>query len=171
MTLFYCVKFSSRGAIIRFADPSLIFVFLLLYSIATIMFCFAISCAFSKSSSGAAAGAILFLASYVPYFFFQNQYETLNNGTKFGTSIFHNVAMAFGCMQIALYEGTGVGLKWNNFYKPYSVDDSFTMLHVFIMLIVDSIFYGLITWYLDNVIPGEYGIPRPLYFPFTVSLL
>ncbi|CAD5112606.1 DgyrCDS1819 [Dimorphilus gyrociliatus] len=169
MTILYCVKFSSKGAIIRFADPSLIFVFLLLYSIATIMFCFAVSCAFSKASSGAAAGAVLFLASYVPYFFFQNQYETLSNGVKFGTSIFHNVAMAFGCMQIALFEGTGVGLKWNNFHKPYSVDDSFTMLHVFVMLIADSIFYGLITWYLDNVVPGEYGIPRPLYFPFTKS--
>ena len=43
------------------------------------------------------------------------------------------------------------------------------MADVFIMLVVDSILYGIIAWYFDAVIPGDYGLPQPLYFPFTVS--
>ncbi len=62
----------------------------------------------------------------------------------------------------------GAGLQWSNFYKPVSVDDSFTMGHVFLMLVIDCIIYGLIVWYVDNINPGSYGIPKPWYFPFTV---
>ena len=41
---------SQHGSVISFADPTVIFVFLLTYSIATISFCFAISTFFSKGS-------------------------------------------------------------------------------------------------------------------------
>lgn len=37
-------------------------------------------------------------------------------------------------------------------------------------LILDIFFHLLITWYVGNVFPGEFGIPRPFYFPFTVSI-
>lgn len=36
-------------------------------------------------------------------------------------------------------------------------------------LILDIFFHLLITWYVGNVFPGEFGIPRPFYFPFTVN--
>jgi hypothetical protein len=32
------------------------------------------------------------------------------------------------------------------------------------MIIVDSILYGMIAWYVDAVFPGEYGVPKPWYF-------
>lgn len=37
-------------------------------------------------------------------------------------------------------------------------------------LILDIFFHLLITWYVGNVFPGEFGIPRPFYFPFTVNI-
>ena len=64
---------------------------------------------------------------------------------------------------------SGSGLQWNNFYKPVSVDENFTMADVFLMMVVDIVFYGIIVWYFDNTMPGDYGIPKPWYFPFTVS--
>ena len=50
-----------------------------------------------------------------------------------------------------------------------SVDDDFTLLHVILMLLLDSVIYALIAWYVEAVYPGEYGIPRPVYFPLLVS--
>ena len=47
MTFFFCVDFGG-GAIINHSDPSIIVVFLLLYAISTIMFCFMLSTFFSK---------------------------------------------------------------------------------------------------------------------------
>ena len=64
----------------------------------------------------------------------------------------------------------GEGAQWSNFHKPASVDDNFTLLDAMIMLLIDTVIHLIITWYLDNVRPGEFGVPKPLYFCFTVSL-
>lgn len=37
------------------------------------------------------------------------------------------------------------------------------------MLIVDSFIYAILVWYIEAVYPGEFGIPRPWYFPFQLS--
>lgn len=38
------------------------------------------------------------------------------------------------------------------------------------MLLSDTALYLLVTWYVDAVMPGEFGVPEPWYFPFTVSM-
>ncbi|XP_060571216.1 phospholipid-transporting ATPase ABCA1-like [Ruditapes philippinarum] len=37
------------------------------------------------------------------------------------------------------------------------------------MIAVDTVVYFILAWYIDNVHPGSYGIPKPWYFPFTSS--
>ena len=37
-----------------------------------------------------------------------------------------------------------------------------------LMFLVDIILYLVITWYLDAVFPGSYGVPQKWYFPFQV---
>ena len=37
------------------------------------------------------------------------------------------------------------------------------------MLLVDSVLYGILTWYIEAVFPGEYGVPKPWYFFVTKS--
>ena len=63
-----------------------------------------------------------------------------------------------------------MGLQWDNIAVPLNVDDNFTMADTFVMLTVDSVIYGLITWYVDAVKPGDFGLPQPFYFPFTVCV-
>jgi len=60
-------------------------------------------------------------------------------------------------------------VQFSNLNTPASVDDDFTMANVILMLLLDAVFYALITWYVEAVHPGEYGIPRPFYFPLQVS--
>ncbi|CAH1776854.1 unnamed protein product [Owenia fusiformis] len=168
MTFFFCIRVGN-GAVVANTDPSLLFVFLLLYSVTTIMYCFMISTFFSKANSGAAAAGIIFYSTYIPYMPISMNYDTLNLAQKVGPMIFHNIAMAYGGRVIGMYEGIGSGLQWRYFFTPVSVDDSLTMAHIFLMLIVDAVLYGLVTWYVEGVFPGEYGIPQPWYFPFTRS--
>ena len=59
------------------------------------------------ANSGAAAGGILFMVSYIPYTFLLNSYESLSFGAKFLPSLLHNTALGMGCIQISLFEGTG----------------------------------------------------------------
>ena len=37
------------------------------------------------------------------------------------------------------------------------------------MLVVDTIIYVILVWYIEAVHPGSYGLPRPWYFPFQVT--
>ncbi|KAL3876097.1 hypothetical protein ACJMK2_033975 [Sinanodonta woodiana] len=168
ITLFVCVK-TNKGSVIGETDPSFILVFLMIYAISTIFFCFAISVFFSTANAGSAAGGILFFITYIPYFFLQPRYETLTWGQKVATSLLSNVAMAYGGQIIGMFEGTGNGVQWNNFMKGSSVDDDFTMFHVIIILLIDAVIYGLIAWYVEAVFPGSYGVPQPWYFLFLRS--
>lgn len=61
------------------------------------------------------------------------------------------------------------GIQWNNIFRQTSPDDPFTLGHVIMMLIFDTIIYLLITLYVEAVFPGEYGVPLPWNFPFTYS--
>jgi hypothetical protein len=37
------------------------------------------------------------------------------------------------------------------------------------MMIINSVMYGVLTWYIEKVFPGEFGTPQPWYFPVTKS--
>lgn len=49
------------------------------------------------------------------------------------------------------------------------MDDSFTFGQVLGMLLLDSVLYGLVTWYIEAVLPGQFGVPQPWYFFVMVS--
>lgn len=59
-----------------------------------------------------------------------------------------------------------MGIQWSNIAKSSSGGtDDITMLHVFIMLLIDMILYMLFTFYMDRVNPGQYGVRESLLFP------
>ena len=39
-----------------------------------------------------------------------------------------------------------------------------------LMLILDSFLYGVVTWYVEAINPGDFGVALPWYFPFTVRV-
>ena len=157
------------GNVLTHSDMSLIFVYLLLYVICIISFCFCVSVFFRRAVWGAAAGGLAWLLTYVPYQFLFQNYSTLSLSEKLGPSLLINTNMAFGAQLLGSFEGSGVGLRWDNIYDPATVDDDLTFSMVLAMFIVDTIFYWLVMWYVEAVFPGEYGIPQKFYFPFQPS--
>jgi ATP-binding cassette, subfamily A (ABC1), member 3 len=74
-----------------------------------------------------------------------------------------------GAMIISMHEGNNVGLRWNNIAKTASPDDTMTIELIIIMFLIDTVIYFLVTWYVEAVFPGEYGVPQPWYFPLKRS--
>lgn len=66
---------------------------------------------------------------------------------------------------------SGEGVQWNNFHEPPSIDDNFTFLYAMLMLLFDTIIFAIVAWYVGNIRPGDFGVPEPWYFPFTVSTI
>ena len=60
-------------------------------------------------------------------------------------------------------------MHWGNMAEPVSVNDDISLLTVMGMLVLDCVIYVIITWYIDAVKPGDFGVPQPWYFPVTVS--
>jgi ATP-binding cassette subfamily A (ABC1) protein 3 len=59
-------------------------------------------------------------------------------------------------------------MQWHNIWTPVTADDDLVLGHVMIMLLVDALIYLLLTVYIEAVAPGEYGVPKPWYFPIQV---
>ncbi|KAL3853296.1 hypothetical protein ACJMK2_016847 [Sinanodonta woodiana] len=168
-TLLLCIPIGSKGKVLNYTQPTLFYVFLFFYALSLIAFCFMVSTFFKKANSAAFAGGILFFLTYFPFFFLTNRYQDMSQREKMAACLLSNIALAFGCNTIAVYEGTGDGAQWNNFHKPGTVDDNFSLLNAMGMLLLDTVLYMLIAWYVDNVHPGEYGVAQPFYFPFMPS--
>uniref|UniRef100_A0A4W3HH88 ATP binding cassette subfamily A member 3 n=1 Tax=Callorhinchus milii TaxID=7868 RepID=A0A4W3HH88_CALMI len=164
MTLMFCVKVSKLGAVLNYSDPTLVFLFLMVFAISTISFSFMVSVFFVRANVAAAVGGILYFFSYVPYYFIVPRYTLMTHAQKVAVCLISNIGMAMGTQLIGMFEGKGTGIQWRNINQPFTVDDTFTMAHVLVMLLFDSFLYGLVTWYVEAVFPGEYGVPQAWYF-------
>ena len=48
-------------------------------------------------------------------------------------------------------------------------DDAVSVQIVMVMMVVDTVLYMLLVWYIEGVWPGRYGVAKPFYFPFQPS--
>ena len=55
------------GSVLQHSDPSVLFVFMLSFTLATISLCFLISTLFSRANLAAACAGIFYFCSYLPY--------------------------------------------------------------------------------------------------------
>ena len=58
------------------------------------------------------------------------------------------------CSYLARYEEQGVGAQWSNLYSSPLSDDGFSLGYSLGMMMVDAVIYGLLTWYIEAVMPG-----------------
>uniref|UniRef100_A0A8P4GKC2 P-type phospholipid transporter n=1 Tax=Dicentrarchus labrax TaxID=13489 RepID=A0A8P4GKC2_DICLA len=158
-----------KGNLLPYSDPGVVFLFLGSFAVVTIMQCFLLSTAFARANLAAACGGIIYFTLYLPYVLCVAWQDYIGFGAKVFASLLSPVAFGFGCEYFALFEEQGVGIQWKNLVSSPLEEDDFSLRTAIIMMYFDSILYGVLTWYIEAVFPGQYGIPRPWYFPFTKS--
>ncbi|TDH07266.1 hypothetical protein EPR50_G00104130 [Perca flavescens] len=157
------------GNLLPYSDPSVVFLFLGSFAVVTIMQCFLLSTAFDHANLAAACGGIIYFTLYLPYVMCVAWQDYIGFGAKVFASLLSPVAFGFGCEYFALFEQQGVGIQWKNLVSSPLEEDHFSLRTAIIMMYVDSFLYGVLTWYIEAVFPGQYGIPRPWYFPLSKS--
>ncbi|KAM6155645.1 ATP-binding cassette sub-family A member 17-like [Rhynchocyon petersi] len=160
MTVFFCTKMPDV-AVFNNSDPVLIFIFLMCFAIATLFFAFMASTFFTNAHVATSAGGVIFFFTYLPYLYITFSYTERSYLQKIISCLFSNVAMALGVRFISLLEAKGVGLQW---WNMGSITGDFSFMQVLLMLLLDCFLYSLVTWYLESIFPGEYGIPKPWLF-------
>ncbi|KAG0443993.1 hypothetical protein HPB47_014306 [Ixodes persulcatus] len=58
------------------------------------------------------------------------------------------------------------GSRWSNLHLPGTPYDNVTLLHMVVVVSIYCLIYALFVWYLDNVWPWQYGIPKEPLFCF-----
>uniref|UniRef100_A0A452UDA4 P-type phospholipid transporter n=1 Tax=Ursus maritimus TaxID=29073 RepID=A0A452UDA4_URSMA len=157
------------GNLLPYSDPSVVFVFLSVFGVVTILQCFLISTLFSRANLAAACGGIIYFILYLPYVLCVAWQDYVGFSLKIFVSLLSPVAFGFGCEYFALFEEQGIGVQWDNLFESPMEEDGFSLTTSVSMMLFDTFLYGVMTWYIEAVFPGQYGIPRPWYFPCTKS--
>ncbi|KAM8909147.1 phospholipid-transporting ATPase ABCA1-like isoform 2-T2 [Spinachia spinachia] len=156
-----------KGNLLPYSDPGVVFLFLGSFAVVTIMQCFLLSTAFARANLAAACGGIIYFTLYLPYVLCVAWQDYIGFGAKVFASLLSPVAFGFGCEYFALFEEQGVGIQWKNLVSSPIEEDDFSLRTAIVIMYFDSFLYGVLTWYIEGVFPGQYGIPRPWYFPFS----
>ena len=61
------------------------------------------------------------------------------------------------------------GVQWNNIATTPIEDDPLSILTISYIMAFDAMLYLVLTWYIEGVFPGRYGVGKPWYFPFMPS--
>lgn len=145
--------------ILRHSDPSYLFAWIFFFGTSTMGFCNCIAALFSRAKLASIIGPMALFATILPRFIFfgYNRYEAAT--AKKWASILPATAFAFGADIVADYEYAEQGIQpWNANEGDYSFVTSLGFL------VFDTFLYILLGWYLDQIVPRQYGAPRQLWF-------
>ncbi|XP_046658645.1 phospholipid-transporting ATPase ABCA3-like [Homalodisca vitripennis] len=167
VTVILGVNFTKgQAAFLDFVDLSLLWSLYFLFCVASLIFCFAITAVFNNPVAAMSCGVIMWigtftllnplvLAEHVPWLL------------RLIICLFPTAAITTGFNVIRFYDNRREFLSWDKIIDkcPFSTYDMH-MGWVFFMLLFDIVFYSVITWYLDCVKPGPFGIAKPWNFCF-----
>uniref|UniRef100_A0A8D3CCL6 P-type phospholipid transporter n=1 Tax=Scophthalmus maximus TaxID=52904 RepID=A0A8D3CCL6_SCOMX len=143
------------GNLLPYSDPGVVFLFLGSFGVVTIMQCFLISTLFSRANLAAACGGIIYFTLYLPYVLCVAWQDYVGFGAKLVVSLLSPVAFGFGCEYFALFEEQGVGIQWSNLLASPLEEDSYNLTTSICLMLFDAFLYGVMTWYIEAVFPGE----------------
>uniref|UniRef100_A0A336LUW2 CSON001511 protein n=1 Tax=Culicoides sonorensis TaxID=179676 RepID=A0A336LUW2_CULSO len=171
MIILMKIKFfpSNPVTVLNYSGFTVLWTFMLLYSISAICFTFMMSVFFKKSNTAGSVASFIWFLSYFPFSMIQSNFASIGFFRKLISSLFCNSAVGIGFMFIMKREGSMQGLQWSNLFKRVIPDEPYSVGVAAIMLIFDSLLYIAITIYVEEVLPGDYGIPKKWNYIFQKS--
>ncbi|KAL9264205.1 ABC transporter A family member 1-like protein [Drosera capensis] len=149
-------------SLFKYSDKSVVFAYFFLFGLSAIMLSFLISTFFTRAKTAVAVGTLSFLGAFFPYY-------TVNDPAvpmiwKVVASMLSPTAFALGSINFADYERAHVGLRWSNLWRESS---GVNFLVCLLMMIVDSVLYCGIGFYLDKVLLVEDKPGKSWNLPFS----
>jgi ABC-type multidrug transport system ATPase subunit len=145
--------------------PSLLWFYFWLWCMSFVSFAFTIQTFFDKSKTGGIIGMLIMFGQWVVYAGVTSQ-ASPSAGMQTFLMLLPNYAFCAGVDMLAEFEQGSEGAQWSNL----GVDiDNTTMSLVLSMLLCDCVLYTVLGWYLEQIMPKEFGVVQPPWFPFVKS--
>ncbi|KAH3745165.1 ATP-binding cassette transporter subfamily A [Pelomyxa schiedti] len=140
----------------------LMFIFNFLFLLSILAFSVMMSTIFSRAKLAGVVCPLALFAAVIPRYLFMSSSEDQLIPAKLFTSLLSPSAFAFGCDSLANYEYAQQGINRYNMW-----DGPYPFVVSIVILAIDITLYSLIAWYLEHVLPSQYGIHKPPYFLCT----
>jgi len=161
------IALMSMTTLFRNSQNSTIWFIFFVFGVSCTTFSYLISVFFTQSKTASSVGIVIFIASYFPCFSVSD--GSIDPGIKLAASLLSPTAFGLTINAVGLLEQNGAGVQPNT---SAAIINNFSVSNGIGMMVLDSILYVVLAWYVDAVLPvslREYGVPRPWYFPFTAA--
>eukprot|EP01084_Bolivina_argentea_P269164 457390_1 len=145
------------GHVFRYSDGIIIFLWFWLFCLSSATFAMMISTFFDNPKSGSLFGFIIYFAVLIGGQFSAN----LDENGKNGLCILAPACFVTSTTTLVQYEVSVIGLTFDNIHDKYN---DFQFVNCLIMMAIDIIIYSILTLYLDQIWPSQYGQKQPFYF-------
>ncbi|GAB6025804.1 hypothetical protein CHUAL_011781 [Chamberlinius hualienensis] len=146
-----CTVILKYGGVFPHSDPILLFVFMFIFSLSTIMFCYLISIWFQKATIAAITTVLLYLVSYLPFIIVLSLEAHLSLAARLLMNLLMSTSFSQGCMYIARFEEQEEGIQWSNIWKSPIFGDDMSLAWTIIMMAVDTVIYFVIATYFCSL--------------------
>lgn len=138
-----------------------LFILLAGYCICSITLGFVICSFFTRSKPATIAAILVWCVTVGPVVL---SYDDISGWLKVLFCFCPNTAIFYAFKIIGRWENIGVGLNWTTAFQTTSVYDNLTIASIVGIFIGNACFLYLIALYVENVMPGMYGVAKPWYF-------
>eukprot|EP00599_Poterioochromonas_sp_BG-1_P016760 CAMPEP_0173165656 /NCGR_PEP_ID=MMETSP1105-20130129/21518_1 /TAXON_ID=2985 /ORGANISM="Ochromonas sp., Strain BG-1" /LENGTH=1579 /DNA_ID=CAMNT_0014086689 /DNA_START=11 /DNA_END=4746 /DNA_ORIENTATION=+ len=154
----------SSTTVFEYSNKFYVFVYFEGFGLSIMSMCFLLATLFSRSKTASLIGPMVFFVTFFPYYAVSDpQYD---ESSKTATCLLAPACFALGANVFADFEGGLVGVQDDNVNQSTS---NFTYSACVGMLFLDAFLYGILAFYLDKVLPSEFGTSLPFYFPLMPS--
>nr|UOU03314.1 ATP-binding cassette subfamily A3-like 1 [Brachionus rubens] len=148
-------------AVFTNTNSIIVLIVLLVYSVQVVSFTLLLSQFFSTAFNAKVVLLIIWILTSVNFYD-----EIPTSVVKYLFSVFPNLGLVFSFQVLFQFERSSRAFNipqlFDNIY-----DDPLRLGAILICMLSWSIIYFPLTWYLENILPGDFGIPLPFYFPLT----
>merc|ERR1711871_242812 len=137
------------------ANPIILFIFYWFALMSIMAFSFALHTFFNKARTGGIVSAILFLSNFMIWASVKG--PSVPSGAKTLVSFLPGVAFCFGIELLGLFEGAGDGVDFDTLGTKIN---GHTFGMSLFMLILDTAIFTVLGWWLELVLPKEFGTRR-----------
>uniref|UniRef100_A0ABM5EKU5 Glucosylceramide transporter ABCA12 n=1 Tax=Pogona vitticeps TaxID=103695 RepID=A0ABM5EKU5_9SAUR len=157
------------GNILPKINVVILFLYLTDYSLSIIAMCYLISVFFNNTNIAALVGCLVYILTFFPFIVLLVVENHVSFSVKSLLSLLSPTAFSYASQYIARYEEQGIGLQWDNMYSSPMSGDNTNFGWMCWLILIDSVIYFILGWYIRNVFPGKYGMAAPWYFPLLPS--
>ncbi|XP_077531563.1 phospholipid-transporting ATPase ABCA3-like isoform X3 [Haemaphysalis longicornis] len=167
--ILFKIPVAPMAAVLLYSDFSLLLFICLIYATASILFLLLFTVIFNSAVVGVIFSTVGWVISYsLPTTLLdplgEDRYMGISRTAKLATSLLPNSGLYWAFRLISFFEGQGMGANWGNLATVAVPADNVTLGAIVLMMLASVLIYALLLWYLDNVWPFQYGIPKHPFF-------